>query len=223
VDTERWERIRQNFQNENLIRVSAVDGDCFSAGNSWDDDIKKMIVGRGDMSEDAKMSPWEFGCMASHRKTWKKIINDNTDSAIVLEDDCVKVNKRISLSEINFMCKDADVVFLSGENTNHMTADGEYHSTLSIDCDGRVLRAHGTYAYMITKAGAENALEATSVASLPLTAQWFPRSFLGYQRIRYDSMPGNNQVVAVGQKKAIIRTIGNTTMKSKYYSVKKNA
>lgn len=71
-DVEKWEEIQKQFTMMKLTRVSAIDG-----GQAKD---KPFL-----------MNKMMHGCLQSHRKIWRMVV-DNNRPALVLEDDCMPVH-----------------------------------------------------------------------------------------------------------------------------------
>ncbi|WP_196140586.1 glycosyltransferase family 25 protein [Aliikangiella sp. G2MR2-5] len=95
--TERLE-ISQKLLREQGIpyeRISAVDGQTLGAGQ-----IKDIYQFDDFQTYYKKLNAGEVGCYLSHRKVWQRIIDDNLDFAVILEDDfaqCSSLKSAIAL------------------------------------------------------------------------------------------------------------------------------
>lgn len=91
---------RKNFMQDQLNKlnlnyqfIEAIDGRKLS-----DDEINKVTLNFAD----SYLTKGEIGCALSHLKVYKKMVNENIDIALVLEDDAILANDLSStLREIN--------------------------------------------------------------------------------------------------------------------------
>jgi GR25 family glycosyltransferase involved in LPS biosynthesis len=80
---ERWNRIHQNLNTFGVPheRFSGVNGRLLDEGT------KKKYV--SSLCRSLTCTPGMIGCALSHMFLWKKIVDENIDSCIILEDDAV--------------------------------------------------------------------------------------------------------------------------------------
>lgn len=97
----------QNIQCE---RISAIRGnllDQVTIDTNYDAQANKKHYLR-------TMSVGEIGCYMSHRKAWQKIIDENLDYAIILEDDCKPEPELHRLPALLENLKNWDYIKLTG-------------------------------------------------------------------------------------------------------------
>ena len=99
----------------------------------------------------------ELGCFMSHLLVWKKIINENIDNVIVLEDDCILNKNFDSILEnvINNEIPDNfNILFLGGRPCKNYISEHDVKTSanISIKHDNN---PYGTFSYLISKKGAE--------------------------------------------------------------------
>lgn len=136
---------------KNLARFEGVVGKNLSIKDiNLTDNAKNSIINKYRKTGDDMGTMGALGCTMSHLGLWKKIVDDNLNYALIFEDDsdiansnCESIGK-LNLSEIDF-----DVLLL--------------HRNQAIEDDGqkfaKVKKFFGTYAYMITKKGAQKLLD----------------------------------------------------------------
>ncbi|NVK36710.1 MAG: glycosyltransferase family 25 protein [Gammaproteobacteria bacterium] len=91
-------------------RISAVRG-----SNLSEEEITKNYDAKANKKHYMKtMSVGEIGCYMSHRAAWQKIIDDNLDYAIILEDDCKLEADFHLLPSLLTHLKDWDYIKLTG-------------------------------------------------------------------------------------------------------------
>lgn len=129
-----------------------------------------------DFINSRKLSLGEIGCSYSHRAIWLDLIKRGLSCAIVFEDDVVPLgNFRQNLNEI-LLCipKNADLVMLDYKYYENSTDAGHRGRVLSIPGNNTVgvVRGrntlYGTYAYIITRQGAEKLLKLTERINNPI-------------------------------------------------------
>jgi GR25 family glycosyltransferase involved in LPS biosynthesis len=157
-------------------RVSAVDGSALNI-----DQIPRNIITEKGIS-DAKhnsgqfgisLTPGGIGCALSHRAVWQRIVDENLDHVLILEDDirinddfyekidkitkayqrgmhCVKTKSRESDGTSTFE-EEPDMIFLG----YHPSSYKSLHHHLFVASD----RVYGLFAYVVTKKGAEKLLK----------------------------------------------------------------
>lgn len=82
------ENIQDNNTKNNKLqveRISAVDGKILS----WAELNRHFDTQLNKLQYHKTLTAGEIGCYLSHRKTWAKIVEENLDFALVLEDDFV--------------------------------------------------------------------------------------------------------------------------------------
>lgn len=98
----------------------------------------------------------EIGCVLSHLKIWKHMIEQNIKYAIIFEDDCVATNNIKILEQVVYdeihLIKDCDIILLGALG---------YHGYENIVNSNfvKVNRFDGTHALIITNATAKKCIE----------------------------------------------------------------
>lgn len=198
-----------------IIRIQGIDGERWGNSTSdednrpqWDPSALAELRSRDIVSDSFspfyRLVPGELGCTLSHRKAWKSIIAHGVNAAVVLEDDIKKTDNFISFDHYASKMDGCDVLFLSGANVEY-DFGGITRPCVTLDKADNVIKAFGTYAYIITNKGASLALEATDRSCLPLPSQWFPRAFVGYSEYSSLTPKLKNQCIAKGLKTAAIQ------------------
>jgi GR25 family glycosyltransferase involved in LPS biosynthesis len=124
---DRYLQITENLKEYpifDIYRIDAIHGKSLNYKNT---DIQFTGLSR------YFSTPSMVGCFLSHKKVWQKIVDDNLDYALVLEDDCQFVNdfdqKVIGiLDELNKKKINWDLVYLGYFNLN----DKEKYMTFTI-------------------------------------------------------------------------------------------
>ena len=95
---DRLQYVQHQMERLNLdfTRISAVDGQFLSMETQSLINIEQFII-------ETKKKPvlGELGCALSHRKVWEKIIDENIEYALILEDD-VKIKAELLTFLHNF-------------------------------------------------------------------------------------------------------------------------
>jgi len=185
----RMEMMRQQFPLEDFVRIEGVDGRTWESDKL--DDIQRptftpdgvsYLVDQGILSISSldrwPLIPCEVGCALGHRKAWEYVVENELEFAIICEDDIVPTplcgaNLQFGVEKLGGMPEDADVLFLTGADTQSYP--------MRTDENGRLLRGWCNYAYVITKKGAERAIRAQFPMYLPCDIQWWACAFEGYE------------------------------------------
>ena len=161
---DRDQNIQQLFQQFNIQniseKISAVDGSMLNLDN-----ISQNIISEKGIS-DAKdktkitgipLTPGGIGCALSHRSAWQKIIDENLDTVLILEDD-ISIDKDFHSKLNTYMIQAKpllyDVLFIG-----YHPASIKYilpNSTSSIFV--RSSRTYGLFGYVVSKKGAKKLL-----------------------------------------------------------------
>lgn len=113
--------------------------------------------------------PGEIGCFLSHRRVWKRLVEEGLDYGVVFEDD-IRLSSRASalLSDLGWIPSEADIVRLE---TALMKVTWDQRSAAAVD--GRAVRRlrsfhWGTAGYVISRRAAEDLLSLSEFISLPV-------------------------------------------------------
>lgn len=119
------------------------------------------------------LCPGEIGCIMSHQNIYKKMIEENIQYAIVLEDD-VDLSKDIKyFTTFDFQILDFDILLLGYHGTKsreHVILKGtKVHSiNLNYTIYNLLENAYGTYGYVISLKGAKRILKQSLRFDLPI-------------------------------------------------------
>ena len=147
----RMHNMFSSFPNDKLIRIKAIDGGISAVKSRLPNEI---------------LEP-EIACAKSHISVWQRIVDEEIDFAIVLEDDVEPVDKSKSIlcslfENSNHSINDFDVLFLQ-EN---------FRRSCVADLDSNYLTGWGAHAYAITFEGAKKSINAMNPIILPVDVQW---------------------------------------------------
>jgi glycosyl transferase, family 25 len=111
--------------------------------------------------------PRELACYSSHYATWAKMLCEDADQMLVIEDDVVLDWEFVKiLSSQNLSALGINYLKLFNKNiTPFRVLTDNFHRRCLIDCRGF---AHGMQAYMLTRAGAERFLAICKEVSRPV-------------------------------------------------------
>lgn len=106
----------------------------------------------------------ELGCALSHLSVYRKILNDNIDQAIILEDDIV-FDDRFNLGTLDQIKSNYDIVLLGAS-----THDESLKISDTITCieKNESHNVFGTFAYYITNQGAKKMLHQYEQINFPM-------------------------------------------------------
>ena len=115
----KWKSMKKTILGDRLTKVPAVYGKLLNIDHpkynnliKRDWDYGSWKYGRRDIVE---MSNSELGCCLSHFNVWNKVVNNNIDIAMILEDDAIRYNKKfIEITDdiINTAPKNWDIILL---------------------------------------------------------------------------------------------------------------
>lgn len=155
------EKLIKYFELEDITeRIPAVDGSKLDLDN-----IPKNIItpaGIADAKDKNKMvyvllTPGAIGCAMSHKDGYQKIIDNNLESALILEDD-IRIDKDFHKKLHYLMNKaeelDYDVMFLG-----YHPSSIKYIREQVNDVFVRSSRVYGLFGYVVSRKGAEKLLK----------------------------------------------------------------
>ena len=176
---------RRKFMREQMAKLKidyeffdAVDGDKLSIAY-----INKFKIKEGEQHISRPLSKGELGCAFSHLHVYEKMLAENIEKLIVLEDD-VQLNDdfAVLINSLSFMPLQWDLAYIGysywihdmpffGKNIYPLSLWGSRVLPTSATSTkyyiGRpLLHLSGTYAYAITKKGAEQLTQ--KIKSAPL-------------------------------------------------------
>jgi GR25 family glycosyltransferase involved in LPS biosynthesis len=140
-----------------LERVDAVYGNKLDINNISSDIITdggKIDALDNNLRVYVPLTPGGIGCALSHRKVYQKILDDNLDAALILEDDITIdkdfVDKFNTISR--YVPRDYDILFLGyhASSLNNITKINNYISKPS--------KTYGLFGYIVTNQGAKKLL-----------------------------------------------------------------
>ena len=90
---------------------------------NYNTDFNAKCDGNCKQGRDLKLSGGEIGCGLSHYYLWKKIIEENLDHAIVIEDDLSPLNSFYEIftqiNKLEMITKEWDIIYISFLNTGN--------------------------------------------------------------------------------------------------------
>ena len=102
----------------------------------------------------SEFKPGELGCFLSHLMIWKKIIDENINMCIIMEDDCIFNENYFEKLEsiINYeIPDDFNIIYLGGRQCKNYQADDiKISDNIAIKS---YLQPFGTFAYIISLKG----------------------------------------------------------------------
>ena len=156
------QRLLKQFAIQDISeRISATDGSALDLNQ-----IPQNIITESGIT-DAKdknkrigipLTPGGIGCALSHRSTWLRIIDQNLESALILEDD-IRIDKDFhpKLHQYMGLAKSLkyDILFIG-----YHPASIKYISPQSVnDVFVRSSRTYGLFGYVVSRKGAEKLLK----------------------------------------------------------------
>jgi GR25 family glycosyltransferase involved in LPS biosynthesis len=174
--TDRRDAMESSFKNEDLIRISgvdglewAIDGQVDSNGFCvWDNDYRKDFIKSGLLSQDSLLPPTHVACNISHRNAIEAFLKTKDDWSIILEDDVepngVLLKKGGRIEDHLFIPKDADFYYLCGTRPDRR---------LDVYRDGQVRKVRTLMGYCLSRKAADLFLKST-VPMLWLSDFQFP-------------------------------------------------
>jgi glycosyl transferase family 25 len=159
-------------------RVPAVDGSLA--------DLTKTPVHAPNWRYPHQLTKGEIGCLLSHRKCWQRLVDSDERFGLILEDDIVFhpearryflnsdwIPEGVSLVQFSFS---RDKTFSDGQID---LADG--NQLVRVKCSSPC----GTYAYIISREAAEQALADTSALAGPADNVLFGQYFNFPKKVRF--------------------------------------
>ena len=145
-------------QLDNAIRIDAVNGKNLNLKSLSKDLITDQGINDA-LNEKQKVYTYlthgAIGCALSHKNAYEYIINNNLDSALILEDDItIDNNFNNKLRQIyNIIPKDFDMLFIGyhGTSDRYLKRINSFYS--------RPQKLFGLFGYIVTNEGARKLLE----------------------------------------------------------------
>jgi glycosyl transferase, family 25 len=152
-----------NLKITNYEIVNGIDGSLI------DDILIAFICDKTQVLKNIKrpLAKTEIGCALSHIKIYKKIIEENLDQAIILEDDVI-LNSLGHLSSIN-ITQEFDIILLGSTSPFHI--DKTTPHTLYKKDDKTSI--HGGFGYLVSNQGCKKLLEHFNKINYPIDS-WLP-------------------------------------------------
>ena len=155
--TEQVSKINLQYITE---RVEAVDGSAIDITKIPSDIISiegKVNAMNDDLKAGLPLTRGAIGCALSHKKVYEKIINDNLQSALIIEDDITfDDNFMDKLKIISYNTpKEYDIIYLgySDGSIQHIGPNVTNDTFIKSD------KIYGTFGYIVTKEGAKKLLD----------------------------------------------------------------
>ena len=124
----RWNRVTEQFKNLglNLNRFPAVNGkkikniDNTKILDTYNTNVNALCDKNIKPNLTLNLSKGEYGCALSHLGLWEKIVNENINSCIIIEDDINPNNNFTDYQELlTKLPSDWDIAYISFLNTGN--------------------------------------------------------------------------------------------------------
>ena len=178
IDRKKEMQIRLSLiKNIDYEFVSGIDGKNITDDYLDKNNIKVNEFFRNPFSYNS-ITMGEIGCCLSHIKIWEKIVYDNTQTAVILEDDCIFDNDfEYLISSINErkIFEKADMVYLGRKvfNENEPTMINlKYHSLVKPNF------SYWTIGYMISLQGVKKLINSTLKNNIIPVDEFLPICYL---------------------------------------------
>lgn len=149
----------------NYSIIEAVDGKLLSSEQIT------LVYDKKSALKDTKreLSTGEIGCAMSHINIYKKMLKDNMDIAVILEDDAV-LNKdfKTIIKQINQFPKKWELMLLGHRIFNTPDCFIKHSSLGKYTIAKSILRLLATHAYIVNIQGAKKLINATKRLSKPI-------------------------------------------------------
>jgi GR25 family glycosyltransferase involved in LPS biosynthesis len=175
--TDRNNNIKQELKRNGLendeyeiVRIPAVDGSRLNLNKIPHNLITEKGINEYKNKDKnnktgIRLTSGAIGCALSHKIVWEKILNENIQAALILEDD-IHINKNFH-HELdtyrknlpNEIAKDYDIIFLG---YHPATIKYIYKNTLNDPINGiyvKASRVYGLFGYIVTKQGAKKLID----------------------------------------------------------------
>ncbi len=171
--------VKKKQHMENLFRkfnlqvefIDAIDGRKLN--NKFISDVSSSVISIKEIGRN--LSRGELGCLLSHKKIYKKIIDENIEMALVLEDDIYFDGYLLSILNNKDKFTDNWELILLGHHTGSsrkIDTKASFWNQKHIMHNFKLVRpcenSYGTYGYFITKNGVKKLLKRLSVISRPI-------------------------------------------------------
>lgn len=173
---DRREKMEISFENESLIRISAIDGMEWAIENEfdnrgfpvWDMLSREKFINDGILFDSSILPPTHVACNLSHRKAIQEFLNTEDEWAIIMEDDVEPSGKLLREGGIivdHLVIPDeADIFYLCGIRPDRR---------VSLFEDGQIRKVRTLMGYCISRKAAELFLRST-VPMMWLSDHQFP-------------------------------------------------
>lgn len=163
------QKLLKQFNLQNISeRISATDGSKLNLDTLSRDIISEK--GIADAKDKTKktgipLTPGGIGCALSHRSAWKKIVDQNLGSGLILEDD-IRINKDF-IKKLHHYMRAAkplmyDILFI-GYHPASIKYIGKNTQTSSENSSDpmfvRSSRTYGLFGYIVSRKGAEKLMK----------------------------------------------------------------
>lgn len=151
--------LKQHDLDKITERISAVDGSKLNLDTIPETLVtKKGILNAKNkkMRVGVPMTPGAIGCAFSHKKVWEKIVNENIDAALILEDD-IRMSKhfnKLIKKYSRYLPGSYDVLFFG-----YHPSSIKYVNQITPGIFVRTQKIFGLFGYVVTKKGAEKLLK----------------------------------------------------------------
>ncbi len=146
------EQLKKVGLNEMAERFSAIDGKKLDLNNMDTNIITQEGIEYAKKSDIiyTHLTLGAIGCAMSHKAIYQKILDENINSCLILEDDITlddRFIEQIKILENELKVNDYDLFFLG------------YHPGSTYDDNQKFKTVYGLFGYIVTKSGAKKLLD----------------------------------------------------------------
>jgi glycosyl transferase family 25 len=160
---EKLEFIRDQLASKNITDYEIVKG---VDGNLLTDEVVATITDQDQSIRYIKrpLAKTEIGCALSHLLVYKEIISKNLPLAIIFEDDALFLDM-FDIESLSPLIQDYEVILVGASTHHDSLREGDI-----LECINKTEEHHvfGTFAYLITQAGAIKLREHFSKINYPI-------------------------------------------------------
>ena len=180
---DRWEKMEKvvHEYNLNAYKIKAIDGLIFNFEKYKDlFSLRDFQLRTKNPYQPHQYQKGVLGCALSHYKMWETISTsknlNNEDYVLIIEDDCYFIDNfltrlNVLLDELKY--KMWDICFLGYTDYVGLEDDKEEGNNLIKLSGSRRLHGGGTFAYLITKAGAKKYYDIANDRNIQQAVDWF--------------------------------------------------
>lgn len=147
-------------KNNNAIKINAIDGKTLNINNMSQSLVTQNGINdaiNNNLSVGIPLTKGAIGCALSHREAYIKIINNNINAALIVEDDITideGIYKKLIDEIYNDIPNDYDIIYLGYHNA---TIKYIYEKINNVFFRANIV--YGLFGYIVTNNGAKKLLD----------------------------------------------------------------